>query len=169
METRLGLGLNGFGHFVEGVGRLVDPTPLAAGLRPRLRQCRPKAQGAIANPQRWWGVQTARLQVLENGEPGRFRLPIAIRQRQQALLPLFVDPDQDQQAQTVAFARHCVRSRWPVGSDQDQQAQTVAFAARRRIEAIRPHVDIVLIRKVATVPDGIRLRPFRLEAAHHRW
>ena len=51
METRLGLGLNGFGHFVEDVGRLMYPTPLAAGLRPRLVQRGPEPQGAIADAQ----------------------------------------------------------------------------------------------------------------------
>jgi len=118
MQPHLGLALNGFRQLVEDIGRFVHPAALIAGLRPRLVQRRPEPQGA-ADAQRRRCVQTARLQVLEDNEPRGLGLPIAIRQRQQPILPLFVDPD------------------------QDQQAQAVVFAAQGRANPIRPPVNVV--------------------------
>ena len=45
------LGLHALGEFVQDVGRLVDPTPLFAGLREHLPHRAPDAETAVADGQ----------------------------------------------------------------------------------------------------------------------
>ena len=120
MQLLFGLGLQSLGQLVEHVGRLVDPAALLARGGIDLRQRLPEAQRSVAGGQLGIDRQAAGLHVQQQRLPRLLALAIAVGDGDQLLL---------------AVGR---------GAHQHQDALPIFFQADVEVDAVGPHVDVLL-------------------------
>nr|AAA27373.1 unknown [Acidithiobacillus ferrooxidans] len=109
LQRCLGFALLGFGKFVENVGGLMHPAALLTSFGIGFIQCGPKPHGTIPNGEQRGRLQTARLQVTQDLQPGSFGFAQAVTDHDQLFLALCRHADNHQQADTrILSARRFV-------------------------------------------------------------
>ncbi len=142
MKVALRLCLEGLGHLVEHVGRLVNPAPLLPRRRIDLPESGPEAECPVTN-----------------GELRRLREPPLLEIEEQLLPTLLAltDAVDDGDQFLTAFGR---------GSHEDEQALllvALVFQPHVDVDAVGPDVDVLLAREIATAPLLVLLAPLLLQ------
>ena len=106
----------------------MNPAPLVTRLRPYFLQGSPESHGSVPYGELGWDGQTSCLQIKEKFPPALRALPIAIQKAHEFLFP------------------------FRGSANNDQHALFVIFHASLEINAVSPHVDIVLAVQPPFVP-----------------
>ena len=115
VQVGLDLGLHGFRHIVQNIGRFVNPATLLAGRRKHFSKRRPETQSVVANRQQRCIGETTRFQINQKLRPALGAFPIAGDKAHQFLLALRCGPDNDQH--TLALILHARLEIDPIGPD----------------------------------------------------
>lgn len=142
LEVVLGGRLEGFGHLVQYVGRLVDPAPLVARGRVDLLKGLPEADRTVPRGQIRRHPEAPGLEIGEQFDPALLALAQASLEADQ-LLP--------------TLRR---------GTDENEDALLGVLHPGLEIHAVGPDIHVGPGRQIAAPPAVMLVRPFGLEAAH---
>src|SRR5260370_28411170 len=143
-NARLAFGCLALRQFVEDVGGLVYPAALLACGRPQLAERLPEAKRAVGDGEFGRDRQTSVLQIEQQFTPILRALARALGKTEQ-LLPALRRP-----------------------ADDDQDALLGVFKTGLQVNAVGPHVDVVLGRQTALPPVLVFVDPHLLQPRNGR-